>query len=259
MRTYAQLEDGEGVKIHHGGGNGQEGGVETVEQSAVAGEEVAAVLESELALDEAFDEVAPGTENDYDEGETEPLRQGEAGVVAGDEPCCQKTDKGSTDTALPSLTRGDAGKEFVAAQQGAEAVGSGVAGPEEDKDGEGEYPPESDLLGMGWVSHKGQCRYECKGQCHVHLTEHRIGPVVEGTFTFQVELGDEKIDYADEVGDEDGRCRCPSAAVAEKGQEEVGTGYGGYHGIDIYVAAVVDERAKLADAECRDKGEKDCE
>ena len=45
----------------------------------MAGEDISAVLDAELALEEALDEVAPGAKDANDEGEAQPLQEAEVG------------------------------------------------------------------------------------------------------------------------------------------------------------------------------------
>ena len=59
-------------EVNDGGGDDEQGAVEAVEHSAVTWEDVAAVLDAELTLDETLHEVAPGAEDNNHEGKAQP-------------------------------------------------------------------------------------------------------------------------------------------------------------------------------------------
>ena len=59
-------------EVYDRGRDGEQGAVEAVEHSAVTGEDVAAVLDAELTLDETLHEVAPGAEDNNHEGKAQP-------------------------------------------------------------------------------------------------------------------------------------------------------------------------------------------
>lgn len=59
-------QEGRGVDVDDGGRQGKEGAVETVEYTAMAGEEASAVFQMKGAFQQAFDQIAPCTEdNDH--------------------------------------------------------------------------------------------------------------------------------------------------------------------------------------------------
>ena len=51
------------LEVEDGGRDGEEGGVEAVEHTAVAGEDAPRILDAELAFEKTFHEVAPRAEN----------------------------------------------------------------------------------------------------------------------------------------------------------------------------------------------------
>ena len=60
------------IEVDHCGRDSQERGVEAVQHSSVAGQDVAAVLDAEGALEEALHEVAPGAEDHHHQSEPYP-------------------------------------------------------------------------------------------------------------------------------------------------------------------------------------------
>ena len=94
--------DIEQVEIEHGGGDGQQGRVEAVEHSAVAGKDVAAILDAELALEEAFHQVAPGAEYADRKAETKPVEEGH--LLWEEMPkdyCCCQAKQSTADASYP--------------------------------------------------------------------------------------------------------------------------------------------------------------
>ena len=63
-------------EIDDAGGDGEESAVEAVEQASVPGQDLAAVLDAELALDMALHQVAPSAEEDNDKGKAQPSPEG---------------------------------------------------------------------------------------------------------------------------------------------------------------------------------------
>ena len=61
------------IEIHHCGGEGHQGGVETVEHATVAWQDIATVFDAEGTLEERLDEVAPCAEDDDGYSEADPL------------------------------------------------------------------------------------------------------------------------------------------------------------------------------------------
>lgn len=60
------------IEVNHRGGDGHKGTVEAVEPSAVTGEDAARILDAELTFHQRLYQVAPCTEEDYGEGESQP-------------------------------------------------------------------------------------------------------------------------------------------------------------------------------------------
>ena len=104
----------------------------------------------------------------------------------------------------------------------ANAIGTRVAGPQEDEDRKREYPTVMNGLRMGGVVHETQHGQHGERQCHIHLTHHRVSPVVDGTFALQVKFADKQVDDAYQVGNEHGRCGRQATAIAKEGKEQVG-------------------------------------
>ena len=65
------------VKLEYGSRNGEQRRVETVEHTAMAGQDVAAVLHSEGTLQQTLYQIAPGAEDNDDQSQTEPLLHGQ--------------------------------------------------------------------------------------------------------------------------------------------------------------------------------------
>ena len=63
----------DGVDINHSSRYGQERRVETIEHASMAWQDVSAVLNTQGALEERFDQVAPGSKHYYHQSETCPL------------------------------------------------------------------------------------------------------------------------------------------------------------------------------------------
>ena len=60
------------LHIEHRGRNGEERRVEAVEHAAVSGENLTAVFDAEVALEETFYQIAPRAENADGQSETDP-------------------------------------------------------------------------------------------------------------------------------------------------------------------------------------------
>ena len=79
----------------------------------MTGEDVAAVLDAELTLDETLHEVAPCAEDDDNEGKAYPAKQGHGvGLPAPDDEGCGKGEESAADAAYPRLLGRDARKEL---------------------------------------------------------------------------------------------------------------------------------------------------
>ena len=109
----------------------------------MTGENVSAVLDAHLALQETFNKVAPCAEYTYGERQAHPLPEFHVlGFVSVDAPCCRKAEQSAADATYPRLLGRNAGEELcgeVTTQQTAHEVSTRVAHPKEDEDGEGEY------------------------------------------------------------------------------------------------------------------------
>ena len=136
-------------EVEHGGGNGEEGGVEAVEHAAVSRQDIARVFDAQLAFQEALYEVAPGAEHADGKREAYPINQFHLPRAKGvDNDSCRDAEQSAADAAHPRLFRRYALEELggkIAAQQAAAAVGARVARPKEDEDGERENPLEGRL------------------------------------------------------------------------------------------------------------------
>ena len=62
-------------EVEHGGGNGEEGGVEAVEHAAVSRQDIARVFDAQLPFEEALYEVAPRAEHADGKREAYPINQ----------------------------------------------------------------------------------------------------------------------------------------------------------------------------------------
>ena len=67
------LEYDQRVDVDGGGGEGHEGGVETIEHASMTWENMSGIFDAKGALEERFYKIAPGAEDDNDESETSPL------------------------------------------------------------------------------------------------------------------------------------------------------------------------------------------
>ena len=102
-----------GIKIDHNGWHSEEHTVETVEHTAMAWENVSAVLNAELAFEHALHEVAPSAEDYDNEGEAQPVKQGHIARESGvEQNGNEQTQHGTADRAHPTLVGRDAFEEF---------------------------------------------------------------------------------------------------------------------------------------------------
>lgn len=157
----------------------------------MTGKDVAAVLDAYLALEEAFNEVAPCAKDAYGERQAHPLPEFHIlGFVSVDAPCCRKAEQSAADATYPRLLGRNAGEEFcgeVTTQQTAHKVSTRVAHPKEDEDGEGE--DEVVLHGVcKTIVAQSQHGEEGEGEGDVHLRCKGVCPVLEGIFFLTVEL-----------------------------------------------------------------------
>ena len=63
MSCALLTDNGERVDIDHRGGEGHEGGVETVEHTTMTGQDITAVLDVDGALEQTLHQVTPGAED----------------------------------------------------------------------------------------------------------------------------------------------------------------------------------------------------
>ena len=179
------------VEIDDAGGNCQERAVEAVEHAAVAGEDISAVLDAELALEEALDEVAPGAKDANDEGEAHPLQEaqvGGGGKAVPQKNTYAKAEDAATYAADPRLLGRDALEEFggeTLTEEATHAIGARIVGPEEDEEGEGVLPRVVPLVGHGIVG-EGQQIEQGEGQGHIEVGGKGVGPTLQRVVVLQV-------------------------------------------------------------------------
>ena len=191
------------IEVNYRCRDGEERGVEAVEQATVTGKDVAAVLDANLALEEAFNEVAPCAKDAYGERQAHPLPEFHIlGFVSVDAPCCRKAEQTATDASYPRLLGRNAGEEFgveVTTQQIAHKVSTCVAHPKEDEDGEGE--DEVVLHGVcKTIVAQSQHGEEGEGECDVHLRCKGVCPVLQGIGFLTVEFAYQYINECKQVG-----------------------------------------------------------
>ena len=157
----------------------------------MAGEDISAVLDAELALEEALDEVAPGAKDANDEGEAHPLQEaqvGGGGKAVPQKNTYAKAEQAATDAANPRLLGRDALEEFggeTLTQEATHAIGSRIVGPEEDEEGEGVLPGVVPLVGHGIVG-EGQQIEQGEGQGHIEVGGKGVGPTLQRVVVLQV-------------------------------------------------------------------------
>lgn len=148
----------------------------------MAGQDVAAVLDAERALEQALDQIAPCAKHGDNQSQAYPLGKRETQVVhamlLGDIPdgsghSGYKDE--SADGPLPALARADAREQLVPAKERAAAIGSGVIGPKEHEDAEGSEVGVDDA---GWRDTEGQYADKRQRQGDIQLAHHGVGPVV---------------------------------------------------------------------------------
>ena len=155
----------------------------------------------------------------------------------------------SADAAFPRFAWGYAGEELVLTQEGAADIGACIIDPKEHKHREGNRPHKVNTRG---VRLEGQDVQQREGQGDIELTHHRVGPVVDGVFLFQIELCHHQIDQRNQVWYEDGGRRDATAETCHC-QEEVHACYRGNHLIDGYAVTIVHKARKLPDGHARYK------
>ena len=115
LLANADLENRECVKIDHRCGERHQRRVETVEHSAVTGQDVARILDADGALEERLNKVAPCAEEHNHEAQAHPLRYAEgqfrSAVVqrrclVETNACCNSEYKdAASDASFPTLAR----------------------------------------------------------------------------------------------------------------------------------------------------------
>ena len=157
----------------------------------MAGEDIAAVLDAELALEEALDEVAPGAKDANDEGEAHPLQEaqvGEGGKAVPQKNTDAKAEQAATYAANPRLLGRDALEKFggeTLTQEATHAIGSRIVGPEEDEEGEGVLPGVVPVVRHGIVG-EGQQIEQGEGQGHIDVGGKGVGPTLQRVVVLQV-------------------------------------------------------------------------
>ena len=264
MRPF--LERGQRVEIDDGGGDGEEGAIEAVEHAAVAGEDIAAVLDAELAFEEALDEVAPRAKDANDEGEAQPLEEREVGggrEAVPQEGADAKAENATTYAAYPRLLGRDALEEFggeTLAQEATHAIGARIVGPEEDEEGEGVLPRVIPLVGHGIVG-EGQQIEQAEGQGHIEVGGKGVGPTLERVVVAEIEFADEQEEHGDEQGREGDQRMAAAEGRARVGEdeEEIDATGGVDQPIDVCSRLLIDNGGELPNGEARDGGEEEDE
>ena len=106
-----------------------------------------------------------------------------------------------------------------------------------------------------WVGLERQYVDGREWQGDVHLSEHRVSPVLNGIFLLQIEFADEQVNYCQQVGNE--RCRGHEVgAIACESKEQIDACRRGNEAIDIRVLDVlIDQTGVFPERESRDEGE----
>ena len=149
-------------------------------------QDIAAVLYTEGALEETLHKVAPGAKHHHGKTKTHPLPHSHTcgiHIITVSEIPHQRRgsqhEDATTDAALPTLSRTNARKEFVLAEERTAAICAGVVDPQEDKHAQGQGLYIHDAIGGGTERKHIEQR---EGQDDIHLAHHRVGPIVDGIF-----------------------------------------------------------------------------
>lgn len=118
----------------------EQNGIDPVEDAAVAGDDLPAVLHTSLALEEGFNEVAHQTEDLDQKGHHNPLPNREfhgTEVRNVGKPDGERGRQHAADEkALPGLAGGDARGQLMLAEQRSTEIGERVGGPYQDEEGQ---------------------------------------------------------------------------------------------------------------------------
>ena len=238
------------LEVEDGGRDGEEGGVEAVEHTAVAGEDASRILDAELAFEETFHKVAPRAEDAHHQRQSEPLPEQEDGEGPPEHHTGEQAEQAATDGADPRLFGRDALKEAggkAATEQAAAEVGTGVARPKEDEHAQRQHPRIGEAVGERIVA-IGQEEDERKWEGDVELCGKGKGPVFQGIAFAAIEFADEEIENSADEREEKLVGRGEGAALPEGEDERKGTG-GGDELIDRCTDVAVDQAGELPHGE----------
>ena len=193
----------EGVVEEHRGGDGQQRRVEAVEHAAVARQDVAAVLDAQLPLQQALHEVAPRAEHADHDAQSHPLPELEqVGTRHVQQPRHDKAEHAAANAPHPRLLGRNAfekaGRKALV-KQAATHVGSRVRRPEEQENGEGKSAFIHHLARKGVVA-EGQHRKHAETDAYVQLDGKGVGPVFQRVGLLQVKLAHGQIDECEQIG-----------------------------------------------------------
>ena len=147
----------------------------------MTGQNIAAVLDADGALEQTLDQVAPSAEHHYDDGQTEPLPDVEqVACIAvvdqiADDAGRNDGNHATADAALPGLARRDAGEELVLTDERTDAVSARIVAPQQDEDaqwqihivvldvlhGEGKDVDGRDVIGLYVLNEDNTCHLLC--------------------------------------------------------------------------------------------------
>ncbi len=122
---------------------GEKDGIHPVEDAAVTGDDVAAVLHTGLALEQGLYQVTHQPENLDDEREHDPLPQFQPSLLeirdVGKPDGQPHRENATAKEALPSFARGDVRGELMLAEKRAEDVCGSVGHPNQDQEGQHQH------------------------------------------------------------------------------------------------------------------------
>ncbi len=110
--------------------------IETVEQAAVTGQQIAGVFHADAAFEHTFHQVAEGAENSGHHAQREPLYLREVFDNEGQTPRHQHRANPAADSSFPGLIRRNTLEEFSPSELRADEVGHRVVCPDEDQQAE---------------------------------------------------------------------------------------------------------------------------
>lgn len=123
-----------GKDVYHCSRYGKQGTVEAVQKAAMPWQDIAAVLDTKGALDLAFNQVAPCSEDGYDEGKAYPLPDGHRGFENGYRDCYEYGKETTAYAAYPTFLGRDTWEQPVwnlPAQKRTYTICTCVTGPQE--------------------------------------------------------------------------------------------------------------------------------